>query len=346
VAETCGLSLDEFDFVFLTSKDVTPEVERAFEKIKNKYKFRVIRAPFNSPWHLHHLDWAIEHADLNDWVFLQHCDTFWKINCEPWLKITRDFIRSKPDLMAIGMPRSNFFVFQKDSKPIPTLHDFAGAYNRKEIVQRGWRFSWGYIGGDLKPSPKLRDMILTQRFQRSKESIWRSKATPPSQQIILGQDWIDGSEWLTLELNAHYPKLIEYYDYMKNLIHPWSMFRRICTVEKKENVLLFDVDPTSFRDKMDIWATHSWISSLYFDLDESPNLIFPYRLFQDVAQANGRSFSKDPPHEIANILKRYVQPNKSLGLDDYYGITEARISDSTYKHRDGKFVRTWPITLL
>lgn len=296
VAETCGMSFDDFDFVFMTGSEVGPQLQEAFELASKQYKFRVLRCPIKSKLHLDLFEWAIPHADLNDWIFLQHMDTFWKPGCKPWLKITQSMIEnSSPDHIAIGNYDGHKALL--DGKQFTQFYDYATAVNRKKMVQHNLSFMWGNKS-ELKISEETKKYINEGRF------------TKKDMQKI---HWFDGSVLMGMELAVHFPHLTSKFDYNSEMIHPWSWVRNWIDIEKKGNSINIDKNVEHFKKHLNRYAGISYVSSMCTDLDIPDQPIFPWKIFNRYFP-NFKA-SKMVKNPLIKIMTKYYKPKRTLGLE-------------------------------
>jgi len=296
VAETCGMSFDDFDFVFMTGSEVGPQLQEAFELASKQYKFRVLRCPIKSKLHLDLFEWAIPHADLNDWIFLQHMDTFWKPGCKPWLKITQSMIEnSSPDHIAIGNYDGHKALL--DGKEFTQFYDYATAVNRKKMVQNNLSFMWGNKR-KLKMSDQTRRYIDEGRFtNKNMEKI----------------EWLDGSVLMGMELAVHFPNLTSKFDYNSEMIHPWSWIRIWLDIKKNENFINIDKNVEYFKKHLHRYAGISYVSSICTDLDIPNQPMFPWKIFHIYFPNFKVSNMRNNP--LIKIMTKYYKPRRTLGLE-------------------------------
>lgn len=296
VAETCGLSFDEFDFVFMTSDRIEPQLQEAFDLASKQYKFRVLKTPVKSKIHLDLLEWAIPHGDLEDWIFLQHMDTFWKPGCKPWLKITQSMIEnSNPDHIAIGNYDGHKALL--DGKEFTQFYDYAAVVNRKKMVEHNLSFMWGNKT-QLKISDKTRKYIDEARFtNKQMEKI----------------HWFDGSVLMGMELAVHYPHLTSKFDYNSEMIHPWSWVRDWLGLKMGASTVTTDKSIKHFTRHLNRYAGISYVSSTCTDLDIPNQPIFPWKLFSRYFPNYTTKKMENNP--LIKIMTRYNRPKRTLGLE-------------------------------
>lgn len=243
VVETCGLSLEEFDFIFLTGKYIKPQLQEAFCEYSKTHTFKVVQCPFASNWHLNMLDWVFYNVDLGDWVFLQHMDTFWKPDCIPWLSATKSIIENHPELLFITT--SDCHVHLLDEVPHQELNDYVGAFNQKEIVKRNLKFKSGHLC-KLNLSDKLMKYINEGRFLTKKHKPVK---------------WLDGSSAMGMEVAIHWPESLRIYDYGSCLIHPWDFIRPLFQTRQHGKNLYIGRTKYNFFERLENEAIISFITS-------------------------------------------------------------------------------------
>lgn len=317
IAETCGINFKDADIVVLTSKTVQPNLQIALDAASKKYHFRHIKAPFDTNVHLELIDWAVRNSDLQDWISLQHMDTFWKPKCVPWLKITKSIIKENPNRIAITSKDTCQRVLF-DGKFILGLSDFVGAYNRLQLIDKDLKFNWGSVK-DLKISNRTRELIECRRF-----------STLEFEEI----EWLDGSELITLELFANYPPdVIAQYNYNQNLIHPWSIVRPLISSTVKNKTLNMPFTKMDFNRNIQNWAIMSLISSCHFDVDYNDKFL-PWNLFSEIT---GFSEEDVMQKDLFKIMSKYENPKNIFGKHNmkikhvkFYGDTDVD-TDATNK---------------
>jgi hypothetical protein len=301
ISETCGFDFSEFDMVLLTKKTISPELQQAIDVASQKYKFRVVKCPFESELHLDLIDWAMPNVDLNDWVFIQHMDTFWRIGCNPWLKDTLDIIKKYPNNVAVA-ECDDWKDYYLMDKRMYALHDYAVAYNRKLFVEHNLTLNWGELS-KIRMSDKLKSMIKNRLVFSSVRG------------EIKFTDCVDGSDVITMEIAVHFNGKVSRYGYNRNLIHPFGMIRPILTMQRQKDCL--KINYTRHQFIKNCWKIFSLVSSCHFDLEQNRRHIIPWKLVSSKLNLDIETIKNE---ELFKIMSRYENPKNVLGIDDDDGI--------------------------
>jgi hypothetical protein len=296
----------DVDIVFLTYKKVAANLQAAFDEAAKTYKFRVIQAPFNVELnHLPLLDWAMRNADLQEWVVIQHCDFFWDPKMVGWAPYLESLI--EPDLFVIH-PQAEI-RFTLDEKPVPTMHDYVAMYHRPTFAAENLSFNWSVIDRDVKLSAITKEAVESKRllWKEPREKMRRNH--PPSRDILLGVDWLDGSITLTLEVAMRFlhrakPFKWKYY-------HLWQFFKIAHGLRKVGGKL------TVGNQRHGMLFYYSWITSFCFDKDEYKDIILPWAVMQMVPNPQEIKLNE----ELANHISSFHKEKNALGRYDTMGIT-------------------------
>jgi hypothetical protein len=195
-----------------------------------------------------------------------------------------------------------------DGQIILGLSDYAGAYNRIQLIEKDLYFNWGCVE-DLKMSDRTRELIECRRFSK----------------MDFGQiEWLDGSELITLEIFANSsPDVIAQYNYNANLIHPWSLIRPLISSIKTKRTIKMPFKEVDFYGNVQSWALMSWISCFHFDVEQN-NIFLPWLLF---SKKSGYSFDDIKELELFQIMSKYEKPKNVIGLSNM-GIKKIEFSDT------------------
>ena len=306
IEETCGYKLEEFDLVFLTSKTVPIKLQEAFDEGAKKYQFRIINAPFETDVHLKLLDWAFRKANLKEWVFMQHMDTFWKIGKIDWLKLMLFMIHKHPNNISISPISSPRLLF--NGKPFKQCHDFAAIYNKNKIVEKNWSFMWGNVK-DLNLSKPVQYLIDQKKItDEQMKQKW----------------WLDGSEVIALEAFVHCPDLISNFRCEKILEHVWSLIRPLFLIKRKGDELLLGVNMKYFFASSYRYALISMLSSCCMDINEDH--IFPWIIYKNICSELDQVLVQNL--DVYKIMSKYNKPDKVLGIKDSMGIKTLVFTDA------------------
>lgn len=271
VLETCGAP-EIIDFVFLTSCQITPEIETAFAEAHKNYPFRVIAAPFDAGSdHLRLLDWAIRNADLADWVVIQHCDLFWKE--KNWL--CRVLQEIQPELAVLCTPCPSSYFFQQTN--INIVGDFFGVYNRQQLIERKLFFKWGVLGRDVPVSDKVVEAVQTGAICRKN-----------GEKIFLGREYMDGSQAMALELAVHAPKAVKQITPLLHFLHLTAFFRIADSVRREGGVLR-----CNFPIAMHAYAHYSYVTSFCIERIEAESVALPWLWFEYLTRTHGFKTTKE-----------------------------------------------------
>ena len=296
VFETCGIS-ESLDFVFLTSKNVSPEIHNAFKEEKKNFPFRVVSAPFDSGSnHLALLDWAVSEADISEWIIIQHCDTFWKE--KNWIDKIRQEI--KPTIIAICTPQNSRYNYQ--SHNIPIVGDFFGAYNRKLIIKHNLFFKWGLLGNEVHVSNNVAQAINCRTIIRE-----------DNEPIIFGKEFMDGSQamgWELVLLDWKNFKDFGYSNYIKviplKFFHICAFFRIAENIQRhyKEIKCNFDMPMTNY-------IRYSYITSFCIERSEVERIALPWRLMFDLEKLHKLNIN----FEEISWIQSYSKAKDVIGWD-------------------------------
>lgn len=296
VFDTCGTP-DDIDFVFLTPCVVHSEIERAFQEASKNHKFRVINTPFQpGPNHLRLLDWAIRHADLTDWVIVQHCDLFWQ---EPgWLSIILRELNDRLALLCVPCPSSYFIRPMLDAQGtnINITGDFFGVYNRRYLIDHKLFFQCGTLGTYVGVSHEVAEAVRGGLIYRSDNNT-----------IQFGQEYMDGSQAMAWELAVHDPDAVKQID-VKGLLHLTGFFRIAETIRREGRTLHID-----FMLGMCNYAFYSYLTSFCIERSEVEQVVLPWRSFIVIAQQKG--------FDIRNCLRtgiwlrKYSRAQNVIGMN-------------------------------
>ena len=299
IADTCGVSLDSFDVVLLTSKTVPPLLKEAIDDVTKKWNVRTIAAPFDAGSnHLKYLDWCVREGGLNEWIIVQHCDYFWIEN--NWFQKINYKIQSKPNLFALAPKGHSHFSYE--GKPIINLHDFFGVYKKSTLISNNWKFNWGHIY-ELDFSKKVLENI------RDKKILWRNlnRSKLGVHEMHMLHDWIDGSELITLEAASHCPERVDYIDI--DSVHLWDIFRISdgCYIKNNKLLLKSTSDHMVHKNFRTFFGRYSWFSSFKFEKEEIKNCAVPWSVL--VKFSSILNYTKD---ELNNIQDHLIK-----GLTDF-----------------------------
>lgn len=299
VFETCG-DVENLDLVFLTSKTVTPAIEMAFAEQAEHYPFRVLAAPFEAGSnHLQLLDWAIREGDLTDWVIVQHSDLFWQRH--NWLAQISESVR--PELAVLCVPCKSRFCIkrpkQQSESNIPIVGDFFGVYNRKRLVEKDLRFTWGVLGEDVKVSYLVNDAI--QRgiiYQCGNKNL-----------VEVGKQFMDGSQAMAWELTLHDPESIGHVLSFEWFYHVVAFFRIADSITRRGNTLRCDFPIDFFA-----YALYSYLTSFCIEREEVESVALPWSVFCGLA----RYYRQDVTawEQIGEWLRTYSRAKHVIGMDD------------------------------
>lgn len=298
VFETCGAP-DLLDFVFLTSREVTPAIQRAFAEAASSYQFRVLPAPFDAGSdHLRLLDWAVREADLTEWFIVQHCDLFWKE--QNWLNRVLEAVQ--PDLVLLCTPCPSRFCYrQTPDAPgtnIPIVGDFFGVYNRTELIERNLFFRWGTLGKEVRVSVAVMNAVSASR-------IYHERGGP---RIEAGKVFMDGSQAMAWELAVHNPQGIGHVLSLDSFYHLVAFFRIADSIRRVENTLRCD-----FPIGLGSYALYSYLTSFCIEREEAEPVALPWRWFSYFARQYG--FDMGGWRQVGEWLRGYSRAKQVIGLD-------------------------------
>jgi hypothetical protein len=309
VLETSGA---ELDFVFLTSKDIAPEIATALKEAEKFYSFRIISAPFNSGAnHLRLLDWAFRNADLSDWVIVQHCDLFWREH--GWLNRILSTINSNTTVLCTPC-KSNYYI---GSENIPIVGDFFGTYNRPQFVKENLSFNWGTLGTDVPVSAEVTDAIHSGLIHRE-----------DNLKIEFGKEFMDGSQAIGWELAIHSPERIQFINL--SFLHLVGVFRMAEAIRRTPTTLTC-IYPLHF----DAYAYYSYLMSFCVERNECEQFAIPWVIFKRIARIHNVDLNKQ--EEVGKWLRRYSSAKNVIGLDDL-GIEQVIHFSGKYSARPVKFL--------
>jgi len=303
ISDTCGLGFNDFDMVFLTGSKINEQLELGFEEASKNFKFRVIRAPFESNMLLELLDWAFVNGNLSDWAFVQHMDTFWIPECLPWLTITKSIINGNPDLIAIGSFDDHKALL--DGQKFTQFYDYCSAFNRQKFVDSNLSFMWGSLS-ELNLSPQVRECLENGRFTEHNYNKIK---------------WLDGSVALGMEIAMRFPKsAVSKYNYNRLHVHPWAIIRPWLNIEKQKNKLLIRSHTRQdFYAESERYSKISYISSFHFDSKIPNQNIFPWKLFNELCPKYDLEHVKNDP--LVKIMSKYYMPDNIVGAEKSMGIS-------------------------
>lgn len=305
VAETCGLPLDQIDFVFLTACNPPPYLTEAFKVAHKEHKFRVVQAPFEAPNnHLPLLDWAMHHADLQDWVLLQHCDLFWTKNTS-WLP--RILANLDDKHVAFNPPHSQPVFTYKD-RGLVRMQDYLGVYNRKFFCEQDFSYQWGTLGGDLKLSEFVMQAVDSGDLKW--KGVRPRKVFPSNRDMIRKVDWMDGSVGIGLELGVRFPERIKQFRYEQHL-HLWQLFKWGNRINRRGRTLRIKKDKSNKEYTL---TYYSYLSSKYFDLAEN-HPVLPWKVYNEMfpGEIDDRVKRAMP---FLDSLQRFCKSSNVCGLDN------------------------------
>lgn len=324
IKQTCGLPLEQFDLVFLTNQDLPLLEEAVLEATKN-YSFRFIKCPIAGyEWsHLKQVDWAIRNADLGEWIVLQHMDTFWKPNTIPWLVAFIRQIVLNPNVFAISA-KGGERVMIENGLFLP-LHDYAGVYNKRIILEHNWSFNFGWLD-ELNFSPTVQNYLSQGKIKKFNHG-----------EVVR---YLDGCEAIALEISINYsPSKIIHFDSSKILYHPWSLIRPWILMKRlNDNSIILNHGIYSgwFGQGNFRFAMISYISSLCFDKDAEKNHILPWSVFCKIYPTKFQWIKNDP---CTQLMVSYYKSKNTIGLDDDFGIKKVFFDNGkilylkdSYKH--------------
>lgn len=296
IRENTGL-----DTCFITAKNPS---KMLVDSICNA-NCRYLEAPF--PYdergiHLKLLDWAICQEELEDLIYVQHCDMFWE---KPWLHdviglggvaicFSHDKLKSefKPS-------RYKFFL---DNKPLLRTHDFAGVYNRKFLLDNRLSFIWGIV--ENLGSEKLLDAVDNKRILRLNGS------------FLTRQDYLDGSDRIGLELALIGDGLVKESKTSSFYYHCWDLFGMGFDSCREDDKIIVN---RQFNKSTRGLLAYSWISSYLFDKQEMGNKLFPWCFVKENIEN-----LKMPI--ICEFIKKYKNNDCFIGMDDN-GISKILFKD-------------------
>lgn len=308
VFETAGATLD---FVFLTSQYVGPDIEVAFSDARKLYSFRVVSAPFDAGSnHLRLLDWAMREADLSEWVAVQHCDLFWRER--GWLR--RVLGETGPERVVVCPPYPS--KYRLGSRNIPIVGDFFGAYNRRQVIDRGLFFRWGTLGREVAVSPEVAEAIRSGSICRE-----------DGRAIETGREWMDGSQAMGWEMAVHAPESIRQVDL--DFLHLTGFFRIAETIHRVGSTL-----QCNFPLALSSYALYSHLTSFCIERAEVQEVAVPWRLFERLARLYGRDVGETKP--VGEWLRGYSTARQVVGLDDL-GIERVDFNGEVFSTRLVKF---------
>lgn len=310
----------DVDIVFLTSKTVDLFVENALLKAERKYNcVRHLSAPFNSGEnHLKLLDWGIRQPGLTEWVVVQHCDTFWN---KPWLYDVHSAINeSDEEVATIVLP--NFqYLFEK--QVLPLVGDSFGVYKKSVIIENNYTFEWNHFneGSVSKQTKALMDSGVLKKLngQRFKKN-----------------EFLDGSEIMSLEMIAKNPKMIKVI-FPTGFVHLLAFYRISDAIKWDAKSKTLNIDLPWLEDfggcTKDLWVEsivkYSFLTSLVFDKKEisSP---FPWCHMQKIGQLEHLDFKV--PVSTCEWLQRYclIDQRNIIGMNDY-GIEVIQFKNKRYE---------------
>lgn len=315
IRETCGVDLADVDFVFLTHDTVPQNLLDAFEEERRRgYKFRVVRAPFDSGLNqLRLFDWAMANASLREWVVIQHSDLFWLPGCDPWMPKVQKAIQEHPD--HIFLTNDFWYNFSIDGKMYPPIvTDSLCVFNRKRFVEQKLFWEWGHpLESQHRISPELSTAIDLDKIARYDSGTFETK--------VGWTTWLDGGIFATLETALRFPHLINRSRFIEidTYFHPWQFYRVASSARLKDGVFRIR---TETKNNLTPQAAYSYISSFCFDRKDLVNP-YPWSLFVRIADRLG--YDHRSMYRNLAPLQRYRITSDVLGHDDmgvhtiYYG---------------------------
>ncbi len=318
IVQTVGDQIKEIDLIFLTAKNVPAILDNALIKASKEYPFRILRGPDYTS-HLGLIDWAMRHGQLQEWVLLQHNDTYW-IKTD-WYKAIRNQIDANPECIAIAV-QGEECRYQIDGQEVPHMHDYVGVYKKKYIVDQNLSFTWGQANS-LKWSSKARDMINQSRIT--------------SKYIKNPMGWnygLDGSDLISIEFALHCPDKIIYFPFRNYMMHPWSIIRPAIKCSRKHRTLKLPITYERLMKKKKNFATLSLVSSLYYEASESLDLVIPWAFF---GKELGFSEENIRNSALFKAMTKYApEPESSVGLEETFGLKYVELKEGYFVPKNGE----------
>ncbi|MFN0016977.1 MAG: hypothetical protein ACKVP0_01890 [Pirellulaceae bacterium] len=288
IFETCRAS-ESLDFVYLTSQDIAPELQNAFQDAAKDFSFRVVSAPFNSGSdHLQLLDWAVRNADLTDWIIVQHCDLFWRE--QNWLD--RIFQEIDPAVTAICVPCPS--RYRIGSSQIPIVGDFFGVYNRRRLIEQNLYFRWGTLGADVQVSEEVGEAIRSGLIRRD-----------DNRPIRFGREWMDGSQAMGWELAVLGSEVKQV---PLDFLHLTGFFRIAETIQRHNTTLRCD-----FQLDFDSYVLYSYLTSFCIERAEVEPVALPWHWTSHLTRLHGRDISE--AQAAGKWLRGYSRAKEVVGMD-------------------------------
>lgn len=319
VFETYGAT-EKVDFVFLTARTLESGIETRFREAALHYCFRVIRTPFEpGPNHLRLLDWAMRHADLTDWVIVQHCDLFWREH--GWLERILEMTDDQATVFC--NPCSSGFRIQVRGlfmRPISLLGDFFGVYRRHELIRRGLFFQCGTLDRTVK---------VTEKLQRAIQAGWVRRESD-GMPVELGKEYIDGSQAISWELALGDPRAVKQVCPPLDFVHLWQFFRISEIIWRQGHCLGVKARYLMLRSL----PYYSFLTSFCIERKEVEAVVLPWRLLERVAYLYGWDISE--ARKTGKWLQTYSVARDVIGTDDL-GIEQLNLNGQFFSTRLVKF---------
>jgi hypothetical protein len=270
-------------------------------------------------------------------VILQHCDTFWLESSPTWYQLACNAIDDKCLLIQKEHKRSQFLL---DGRRASYISDHAVIYNRQKFLDAKLEFTWGYLK-DLNPSDDVRAAIQSGRMVFN--DISRSKPFNTSKRIDLQDDWLDGSELITMEVAVRFPELRKDIDW--SFTHVSHFFRIAEDLYINNGFVRID---RKFGNHIEHLALYAYCCSFVFDKCDIPvNKIFPWGTFIKICQAAGFNLEHARGYqeffEHLPQIKKYSVAQEIVGMDEM-GIHTVVFKDKKYTKVDGIYQESMIIT--
>lgn len=318
VFETCG-DPNALDFVFLTAQTIPDEISAAFELASRTFQFRVITAPYDpSPDHLRLLDWAMRHADLTDWVIVQHCDVFWREH--NWLPRVRHQLNNSLVVVCPHAFSGYRFLSSLDlcERDIPLVGDTFGVYRRRELAERNLFFRWGTLGTTVPVSEKVAEAVVRGRIRTA-------KGAP----VEFDHQYMDGSQAMSWELAVRSPTAVRFIRPPPRYEHLWSFFRIADTIRRDGTVLRCEAAAYMLGSL----PYYSYLTSFCIERSEVESVALPWIWFHRLAPLYG--ISTMAAARIGDWLRGYSTARRVIGLDslgfDQFIMNEVQVASRLVK---------------
>jgi hypothetical protein len=262
IKETIGIS--DYKIIFL----VTKIEKRFYEETKNfdEVIFFEINLNFKCKGvHLRLLDYAFEHLNLTEWVYVQHADMFWIT--KNWFNL---FYKHASHAVAI-MPSyytsdymHKHYKYTINNNKIIRCHDFCGLYHRPTIIENKLKFWW----------TEVKDCNQQIIFDNLKNI----KIINPNKKLELN-DFLDGSDLISLYFACKNKNLVVEVNDPLEYYHCWDLFGVSWSMCKKNNQLIIN---RTFENSILGLESYSWISSFYFDYNIWQDKIFSWNSLSQI----------------------------------------------------------------